>query len=148
MTVSMKDVALAAGVDKSTVSRVLSGKGDQWRVCPATQNRIREVAHQLGYAPSSLIHFRPPARELLKENVVGLTGEMTAAAQTPKPEIPAIEPVPSAEAVPEPAPVAVSLPNVTVVETPIEAEPVAAPSVETPPVVTPEPELSHCRMRR
>ena len=48
-----------------------------------------------------------------------------------------IEPVPSAEAVPEP--VAASLPSAPLIETPVEAEPVAAQLIETPPVVTPEP---------
>ena len=47
--VSVRDVARAAGVDKSTVSRALSGKADQNRIRQATQDHILAVAHQLGY---------------------------------------------------------------------------------------------------
>ena len=85
----------------------------------------REVAHQLGYAPGSLIHFRPPAGEPLKEKVVGLPSEAKPAA-TPG-------------TLPAPEPVTVSLPSVTVVEPPVEAPPVVAPLVETPSVVTQDP---------
>ncbi len=48
-TVSILDVARAAGVDKSTVSFVLNGKGDKLRISPATQERINATARQLGY---------------------------------------------------------------------------------------------------
>ena len=47
--VSVRDVARAAGVDKSTVSRVLSGKADQNRIRQTTQDHILAVARQLGY---------------------------------------------------------------------------------------------------
>ena len=47
MTVA--DVARAAGVSITTVSHSLSGKG---RVDPATRERVREVAAELGYVPS------------------------------------------------------------------------------------------------
>jgi DNA-binding LacI/PurR family transcriptional regulator len=42
-------VARAAGVDKSTVSRVLNGKAGKGRIAPATQNRVIAAARQLGY---------------------------------------------------------------------------------------------------
>jgi transcriptional regulator with XRE-family HTH domain len=47
--VSIKDVAEAAGVSKSTVSRVINGQGKATRISPATQERVRAVARQLGY---------------------------------------------------------------------------------------------------
>ncbi len=48
-TVSIKDVAEAAGVSKSTVSRVINGMGKATRISPSTQERVRAVAGQLGY---------------------------------------------------------------------------------------------------
>ncbi len=47
--VTIQDVAQAANVSVSTVSRVLNGKVD---VAPETQNRIQEVIEQLGYTSS------------------------------------------------------------------------------------------------
>ena len=60
--VSMEDVAKAVGVHCSTVSRVLAGKGGKGRIAPATQERIRLVARQLGYVA------KPPV--LLRKAVV------------------------------------------------------------------------------
>lgn len=48
-TVSIADVAKAAGVSKTTVSRVINGKLDQFRIGLATQARVRSVARQMGY---------------------------------------------------------------------------------------------------
>lgn len=49
----LKDVARAAGVDASTVSRVL--RGDERKPAKAeTRDRILEVARQLGYRPNSV----------------------------------------------------------------------------------------------
>ncbi len=45
-TVTLHDVAQAAGVNVSTVSRVLHNKG---RVGSATRKRVLEIAHDLGY---------------------------------------------------------------------------------------------------
>ena len=47
--VSIKDIAQAAGVSHSTVSRALKGTG---RMAPATRERIRRIAQELGYTPS------------------------------------------------------------------------------------------------
>lgn len=44
------EVARAANVSQSTVSLVLSGRADG-RVSPATQDRVRRVAKELGYRP-------------------------------------------------------------------------------------------------
>ncbi|WP_411079495.1 LacI family DNA-binding transcriptional regulator [Streptomyces sp. cmx-18-6] len=49
-TVTLLDVARAAGVSKSTVSDALQGSG---RVAEATRNRVRAAAEELGYRPNS-----------------------------------------------------------------------------------------------
>ncbi|MGW8487056.1 LacI family DNA-binding transcriptional regulator [Streptomyces sp. NPDC055886] len=49
-TVTLLDVARAAGVSKSTVSDALQGSG---RVAEATRDRVRAVADELGYRPNS-----------------------------------------------------------------------------------------------
>jgi DNA-binding LacI/PurR family transcriptional regulator len=46
--VSIHDVATAAGVSATTVSHALNGKG---RMAPATRDRIKAVATELGYRP-------------------------------------------------------------------------------------------------
>ena len=46
------DVARAAGVDPSTVSRVLNEAFDRHRYAPATVQRVRRAARELGYRPS------------------------------------------------------------------------------------------------
>jgi transcriptional regulator with XRE-family HTH domain len=57
--VSMRDVAEAAGVSKSTVSKVLSGKGSALRISPAMQRHVRSIASQLDYVPGPIILYRP-----------------------------------------------------------------------------------------
>ncbi|MER8262963.1 LacI family DNA-binding transcriptional regulator [Streptomyces griseus] len=49
-TVTLLDVARAAGVSKSTVSDALQGSG---RVAESTRDRVRAVAEELGYRPNS-----------------------------------------------------------------------------------------------
>ncbi|MBT2378029.1 LacI family DNA-binding transcriptional regulator [Streptomyces sp. ISL-111] len=49
-TVTLLDVARAAGVSKSTASDALQGSG---RVARATRDRVRAVAEELGYRPNS-----------------------------------------------------------------------------------------------
>ncbi|AZM87485.1 MULTISPECIES: LacI family DNA-binding transcriptional regulator [Streptomyces] len=49
-TVTLFDVARAAGVSKSTASDALQGSG---RVAGATRDRVREAADRLGYRPNS-----------------------------------------------------------------------------------------------
>ncbi len=50
MPITMADVAARAGVSKTTVSRVLNGKGE---LDPATAARVRQVIAELGYVPSA-----------------------------------------------------------------------------------------------
>jgi LacI family transcriptional regulator len=55
-TVSMADVATAAQVSVSTVSRALSGRGD---LPPETRVRIQTLARELGYHRGALTRGRP-----------------------------------------------------------------------------------------
>lgn len=50
MPITMADVAARAGVSKTTVSRVLNGKGE---LDPSTAARVRQVIDELGYVPSA-----------------------------------------------------------------------------------------------
>lgn len=55
MRVSLVHVAARAGVSPGTVSRVLTGNAAA-RIAPATQERVRQIAAQMGYRPN--IHAR------------------------------------------------------------------------------------------
>lgn len=48
---TIQDVAQALGMHKSTVSLALSGKGN---IAAGTRERVRTVAHEIGYAPNPL----------------------------------------------------------------------------------------------
>ena len=48
--ITVKDIALRAGLDQSTVSRSL--RDDPW-ISPLTRNRIKELAEEMGYIPSA-----------------------------------------------------------------------------------------------
>lgn len=61
------DVARAAGVAASTVSRALSRPG---RVAPGTVERIRAAAHQLGYRTNPLARALPTGRSRMLAMVV------------------------------------------------------------------------------
>jgi LacI family transcriptional regulator len=50
MPITIADVAARAGVSKTTVSRVLNGKGE---LDVATASRVRQVIEELGYVPSA-----------------------------------------------------------------------------------------------
>jgi len=65
MSVSIKDIAKAAGVSPSTVSRALS---DHPRISLETKERIRRLAAEMGYSPSAV------ARSLVTQrtSIIGL----------------------------------------------------------------------------
>jgi len=52
MPPTIRDIARLAGVDASTVSRVLSGKGETARIARDTIERIRAIAEEHGYRPN------------------------------------------------------------------------------------------------
>lgn len=52
--VTLADVARAAGVSRTTASLVLSDRGTELRISEASQQRVRQVASELGYRPNIL----------------------------------------------------------------------------------------------
>ena len=52
--ITLQDVGEAAGVDFSTVSRVLNNKHKEARISEDTRERVLEAAHKLGYFPNNL----------------------------------------------------------------------------------------------
>jgi LacI family transcriptional regulator, galactose operon repressor len=48
----MKEIARSAGVNASTVSRVLAGHAEKARIAPATARKVMAVARKLGYRPN------------------------------------------------------------------------------------------------
>ncbi|MAX40295.1 LacI family DNA-binding transcriptional regulator [Gimesia sp.] len=53
-SVTLKEVAEAAGVSVSTASRALSGKAEACRISSATEQSVREAAKKLQFSPSLL----------------------------------------------------------------------------------------------
>ena len=46
------DIAEKSGFSITTVSRVLNGKADKYRISKATQQKIKSVAEELNYVPN------------------------------------------------------------------------------------------------
>jgi LacI family transcriptional regulator len=67
-SVSIRDVAAAAGVSVATVSRALSANADSLQIRPETRQRVLQTSEELGYRPNDL------ARALLQHrtSVIGL----------------------------------------------------------------------------
>jgi DNA-binding LacI/PurR family transcriptional regulator len=51
---TMRDIAAAAGVSASTVSRVLNDAPSRVPITPETRERVQEIARKLGYRPNPL----------------------------------------------------------------------------------------------
>src|SRR6187549_2847435 len=83
-SVTLSDVAVAAGVSVATASRALSGRGDLART---TRERVVAAAHQLGYERGTEARGRPTTLDpRLIEFVLGSfddawTDEMTTGAR-------------------------------------------------------------------
>lgn len=54
--ITIKDIALAAGVSNSTVSIVLGRRGDNLVISQETQERVRDIADKLGYHRNELAY--------------------------------------------------------------------------------------------
>jgi LacI family transcriptional regulator len=52
MKASLRDISARTGVSITTVSRVLNGKGDEFRISKETQKRILITAKELNYVPN------------------------------------------------------------------------------------------------
>ena len=52
--VRMKDIARKLNLSQTTVSHVLTGKHEHYRISPATVERVRKAAEELGYRSSAL----------------------------------------------------------------------------------------------
>ncbi len=63
--VTIKNIAEEAELSESTVSRVLSGKGPEFKISEATQKKVAEIAERLGYYPNALsraVRLNEPAK--------------------------------------------------------------------------------------
>jgi LacI family transcriptional regulator len=54
MPVTLKDIANRTGYSVSTISRVLNGVGENYRISPKTRLQIEKVAQELKYRPNQL----------------------------------------------------------------------------------------------
>lgn len=68
MKTSLKDIAETLKLSKTTISWVLSGKGDEKGISLATQEKVFQCAKQLNYQPNLL------ARSLNTHNRINHTG--------------------------------------------------------------------------
>ncbi|MBK7436789.1 MAG: LacI family DNA-binding transcriptional regulator [Saprospiraceae bacterium] len=50
--VTIKDIANKTQLSISTISRVLSGKGEQYRISNTSQQKIRDAVKELNYIPN------------------------------------------------------------------------------------------------
>jgi DNA-binding LacI/PurR family transcriptional regulator len=67
---TMRDIATAAGVSQSTVSRVLNDAPTRVPIAPDTRARVVEAAHRLGYRPNPLARGLRGAATMLMGAVV------------------------------------------------------------------------------
>ena len=51
---SLKDIAKKTGVSASTVSRVLNGKAESFRISPSTSELVLKIATEIGYIPNQI----------------------------------------------------------------------------------------------
>lgn len=63
---SIYDIAKIAGVSYSTVSLILNNRGDDLRISKKTQEKVRQIAKELGYVPN--VH----ARKLISKDIKNL----------------------------------------------------------------------------
>jgi LacI family transcriptional regulator len=66
--ITLKTIAEQLGLTPTTVSRVLSGKGDQYRISQKTQRRVRELARKLNFSPNQVAR----GLRLSKTSTIGL----------------------------------------------------------------------------
>lgn len=59
MPANLKQIAAKAGVSVGTVSFVLNGKGDEFRISKETQERVKLIAKELNYIPKERKSYKP-----------------------------------------------------------------------------------------
>ncbi|APY11532.1 hypothetical protein BWZ22_09875 [Seonamhaeicola sp. S2-3] len=67
-SISLKDIAIALNLSKTTVSYVMNDRGDEKRVSKETQDRIKQYAQAHNYKPNQLAR----SLSLGKSNMIGL----------------------------------------------------------------------------
>ncbi|TBN18951.1 LacI family DNA-binding transcriptional regulator [Hyunsoonleella pacifica] len=67
-SISLKDIAIALNLSKTTVSYVMNNRGDEKRVSKETQDRIKQYAQTHSYKPNQLAR----SLSLGKSNMIGL----------------------------------------------------------------------------
>ena len=70
MSVTMKDIAMLAGVSRPAVSAVLSGAASTIRVSAAKRERILKIARELNYVPNNAARSLSGGRT----NTIGVFG--------------------------------------------------------------------------
>lgn len=70
---TLTDVALQAGVSKTTVSQILNNRPIS--VSESTRQRVQEVAERLSYTPNALIRSLQSRRTEVIGVVAGTTGD-------------------------------------------------------------------------
>lgn len=66
--VTLNDIAALSGVSKTTVSMILNGQADQFRIKPETREKVQQIAEQHGYRANAYAK----ALKLRRSNVIGL----------------------------------------------------------------------------
>ena len=74
----LKAIAEEAGVAPCTAPFVLNGRGSAVRVAEATQSRVIEAAHRLGYAPNVAARRLRVAREAVDVPVLAILAPIDA----------------------------------------------------------------------
>ena len=60
--VNIKDIAEATNLSVTTVSRVLNGKAEQFRISEQSQKKIIETAESLNYIPNQIAQYLQSGR--------------------------------------------------------------------------------------
>jgi DNA-binding LacI/PurR family transcriptional regulator len=76
-TVTLKDIAAAAGVTPGTVSFVLTNTYKERRISESTVEKVRRLAREMGYMPNIAarnLRFVDPKKRLLVLSIITSTG--------------------------------------------------------------------------
>ena len=85
----MQDIAAAAGVSASTVSRILNDAPTRVPIAPETRRRVLAEARKLGYRPNPLARALRGAPTMLLGAVAGCLQDSPGPSRSPAPAAPA-----------------------------------------------------------